>query len=82
MDLAKAEPERLQAMERLYQTWFLSMQVSVLGQDYPDDFDQSKVPKSGFWLNDPRYQKILAEWEKYPGLQKILKDSKRRAGKK
>ena len=81
-DLAEIEPERLQVMARAYQAWFLSMQVSVLGKDYSDDFDQARVPKSGFWINDPRYQKRVKDWENYPGLQKILGESKKRAGKK
>ena len=60
-----------------YLKWYQSVEDSIAGKDYPDDFDPASVPKSKFWNTDERYQKLFEEWKQYPGFQKVFKEKKR-----
>lgn len=78
-DVSGEHPERFKKMVGLYRTWFQSVQNSIAGKDYPDDFDPKSVPESKFWVKDPRYQAFFESWKQYPGFQKVYKETKRRA---
>lgn len=77
-DLSKSHPGKLQEMSSYYQSWYLSLQVSIAGKDYPDGFDPGSVPRSKFWVDDERYQPLFDQWKKFPGFQKVYKETKKR----
>ena len=77
-DISKESTEQFQKMIVHYLKWYQSVEDSIAGKDYPEDFDPDSVPQPKFWTSDKRYQKRFAEWKKYPGFQKIYKETKRR----
>ena len=74
----KNATEQFQKMTAHYLKWYQSVEDSIAGKDYPGDFDPDSVPHPKFWTSDKRYQKRFEEWKKYPGFQKIYKETKRR----
>ena len=77
-DISKKSTEQFQKMTAHYLKWYQSVEDSIAGKDYPGDFDPDSVPQPKFWTSDKRYQKRFEEWKKYPGFQKIYKETKRR----
>jgi len=77
-DISKESTEQLQKMTAHYLKWYQSVEDSIAGKDYTGDFDPNSVPQPKFWTSDKRYQKRFKEWKKYPGFEKIYKETKRR----
>lgn len=77
-DISKESTEQLQKMTAHYLKWYQSVEDSIAGKDYTGDFDPDSVPQPKFWTSDKRYQKRFKEWKKYPGFEKIYKETKRR----
>ncbi|MEZ7918892.1 MAG: sulfatase-like hydrolase/transferase [Akkermansiaceae bacterium] len=77
-DVSTQHPERFAKMKRQYLQWYTSVQASIEGKDYPDNFDPTSTPKSGWWINSPRYQPFLKKWKQISGLEEIIKDAERR----
>ena len=64
-NIAKEKPMVFEKMKMEFKKWNQSVELSMLGKDYPE----GKVlenPKSHFWMKDDRYQPFLEEWSKRP----------------
>ena len=74
-NLAKTKPELFKIMKSEYLEWSLSVDLSVLGRDYPENtlLDQ---PERHFWMTDDRYKPYLDEFIKRPEYEKRIKRMK------
>ena len=74
-NLANTKPELFKNMKREYLEWSLSVDSSVLGEDYPENvlFEQ---PERHFWMTDDRYKPYLEEFVKRPEYEKRIKRMK------
>ena len=74
-NLANTKPELFENMKREYLEWSLSVDSSVLGEDYPENvlFEQ---PERHFWMTDDRYKPYLEEFVKRPEYEKRIKRMK------
>jgi len=74
-NLANIKPELFKIMKSEYLEWSLSVDLSVLGRDYPENtlLDQ---PERHFWMTDDRYKPYLDEFIRRPEYEKRIKRTK------